>query len=84
MNEYNQDIDYSRRGPWDVPLRSYIKELKIVVLIHNLETEEIEKEFYLDYGSMDDRKFMGRLSFWCVTNGRSLETLSTDDWKSMK
>ncbi len=84
MTEINQDVDYSRRGPWDAPLASYNKHKPIIVLVHDLHKETIEQEFRLDYGAYDDRKFLGRLSFWAINNERSIETIAADDWEKMK
>lgn len=80
--KYSTDIE--RRGAWDAPLPSFNKHKPIVVLVHDLEKEVIEQEFKLDYGSYDDRKFLGRLSFWAINNGRSIETMAVDDWKRVK
>lgn len=74
----------NRQGPWDVPLRAYVQSLAIVVTIWNLQGDCIEQEFHLDYGNNDDRKFLGRVSFWAISNGRSVETLSKADWEKTK
>lgn len=84
MNEINQDIDYSRRGEWDAPLPKFVKDKSITVLIHDLQKETIENEFQLNYGSFEDRKFLGRLTYWAISTGRSVETLSVDDWNKVK
>lgn len=83
-NKHNQDVDYSRRGPWDLPLPKYVDKKEIVVLIHDLQKETIEQEFKLDYGSYDDRKFLGKLTYYAINNGRSVETLSVEEWERMK
>lgn len=83
-NNFNQDVDYSRRGPWSAPIPNYVSSKKIAVLIHDIESDTIENEFELDYGSYEDRKFLGRLTYYAVTTGRSVETLDLDEWKKMK
>lgn len=82
-NEHNQDIDYSRRGPWDLPLRTFVKEQPIMVIIHDLEHESIDYEIKLDLGNVDDKKFLGKLTFWSVNNGRSVETMNVEEWEKM-
>lgn len=72
------------QGPWDIPLRSYIKTLELVILIYNLQNDCLESEFPIDYGNKDDRSFLGRISVWAVQNGRSVETLSAVDWEREK
>lgn len=80
--------DNFRRGPWDAPLPKYIDKREIVVLVHDLKRDEteasIEQEFKLDYGSFEDRKFLGKLSFWAISNGRSVETMALEEWEKMK
>lgn len=77
-NNYTND----RSGPWAAPLRNFDKEERpIKVFIYNLENDSIENEFILNYGSFEDRKFLGKLTFYCITNGRSVETLLLKDDK---
>lgn len=83
MNDINQDTDYSRRGPWDDKLKEYVKEHFISVLIHDIETDIIEHEFKLDLGNSDDKKFLGKVTFWATSNGRSVETMSVEEWEKM-
>lgn len=76
--------DNQRRGPWDAPLPTFVKTKLIAVLIHDLNKEEIENEFHLDYGSYEHRKFLGRLTYYAITTGRSVETLDLEEWNKMK
>lgn len=82
-NELNQDIDYSRRGPWDSPIPKFVRSKPMKVLIHDLQKETIENEFVLDYGSYEDRKFLGRLTYFALTTGRSVESMSVEEWEKM-
>lgn len=74
-------IDYDRYGPWDSRLNEFVTTKLIVLLIHNLEKDTVEREFHLDYGKKEDRQFVGRVSFWCLNNGRSTEIMSLEDWE---
>ncbi len=76
-------IDYDRYGPWDERLGEYVTSKPIILLIHNLNKDVIEREFKLDYGKKEDRQFVGKVSFWCLNNGRSTEILSVADWENM-
>lgn len=80
MND-NEIIDYDRYGPWDAKLTEYITSKPIMLLIHNLDKDLIEREFRLDYGKKEDRQFVGKVSFWCLNNGRSTEIMSVEDWE---
>lgn len=81
MIDVNQDIDYDRYGPWDAKLGEYVTQKLIILLIHNLEKETIERELQLDYGRKEDRQFVGKVSFWALSNGRSTEIMSLEDWE---
>jgi hypothetical protein len=80
MVEPTQD----KSGAWDVPIQNYVKECKLVVILYSLTRDEIEKEIQIDYGKYEDRKFLGRLTYWAVTNSRTIETMSYQDWKDSK
>ena len=69
-----------KNGPERIPLLNFIKSFKMMVIVTNLSTEEIERQVEIDYGDEADRKWLGRLSYWCATEGRSVETLSLNDW----
>lgn len=77
----NQDIDVARSGPWDNRLGEYITSKPIVLIIHNLDKDTIERDFRLDYGKKEDRQFVGKVSFWCLNNGRSTEIMSVEEWE---
>lgn len=81
----NDNIKFNRDyGPWNATPREFVNSLKIIALVHILAAETIEYEFELDYGNPEDRKFLGRLSFWAISNGRSVETLAVDEWNKCK
>lgn len=84
-NEFNQDIDYSRRGPWDAPIRGgFVKQHLIYAVIHDLKTEDtIDYEIKLDLGNSDDKRFLGKITFWATSNGRSVETMSVEEWERL-
>ena len=81
MTDTTQKIDLDRFGPWDIKLGEYVQSQPVMVLVHNLSNDKIEKEFRIDLGNKDDKKFLGRVSFWCVNNGHSVETMSVKDWE---
>lgn len=85
MNDnINQDTDYSRRGPWDAPLRTFVKEHTVIAVIHDIDKESIDYEIKLDLGNPDDKKFLGKITFWATSNGRSVETFAPQDWDKVK
>ena len=67
------------RGPWDVPLKGYIRKVQIILLIKDVISDRYIKEEKVDYGDPEIRKWIGRVSYWAWTNGYSVETLNLDD-----
>lgn len=68
------------KGPEDVPIKRIVKELPIVAMIYNLETGETVREEHLNYGDVEERKWLGKLSYWAYTNGMSIETMTKADY----
>lgn len=59
--------------PEFAPIRDYVKSLTIVVTIYDKADKPIRVE-RMDYGKADDRKWLGKLSYWAWTNGHTVET----------
>lgn len=78
MTKYNS-------GDENIPLRQYDKEKRpIVVFLIDLsidenEGEPIVKQFKLDYSDFYDRKHLGRITFWAVTNNHAVEVYAEKD-----
>jgi hypothetical protein len=52
----------------------------IMVFIIDLQNkDEVVHQEELDYANYADRKRLGRLSFWAVMHGHSIETMSRSD-----
>lgn len=73
MNNY-------RRGAENVPLRSINKNMPVLVIVYDLRNEDaIVEEKRINYGDVEDRKWLGRITFWAVTNHCSVETIAIVD-----
>ena len=69
-----------RKGIENVPLKEVNKSLPILVIIYDLRNEDkVVEEKRLDYGNYEDRKYLGRLSFWALSNHCSIETIAIVD-----
>ena len=68
-----------RQGVENLPLRQINTHCPIIVIITDLTTDEVVSTIELDYAKFDDRKHMGRLTYWCVSNKHSMETLAKSD-----
>ena len=67
-------------GPENVPLNGFNKTFKVVVLIYDLKnSDNVIDMREIDYGLLDDRRWLGRVSFWAWSRGYSVETMSLAD-----
>lgn len=72
-------VRYSQ-GAENVPLPNINKNLPILVLIYNLKNnDELVTELRLNYGNQDDRKHLGRITYWALTNHCTVETIAMSD-----
>ena len=72
-------IEY-KRGIENVPLKEVNKNLPILVIIYDLRNNDnVVTEVRLNYGDYEERKYLGRLSFWALTNHCSIETIAIID-----
>lgn len=73
MSEY-------RKGVENIPIVEINTSCPITVLVISVETGIVVEKKQLDYGKYEDRKFLGRISFWAYTNGHSIETMANKDY----
>lgn len=67
-------------GPENVPLQGFNKTFKVAVFIIDLKNnDEIIDMREIDYGKLDDRRWLGRVSFWAWDKGYSVETMAVKD-----
>lgn len=72
-------VEY-RTGAENVPLREINKSLLALVLVYDLNNNDnLVTEKRINYGNMEDRKWLGRITFWALTNHCSVETISIID-----
>ena len=72
-------IEY-RKGAENVPLREINKNLPILVIVYDLKNnDKVVEEKRLNYGDAEDRKWLGRISFWAYQNHCSVETIAIVD-----
>ena len=71
-----------KNGPWDMPLRGIITSLPIVMFVIDLKNEdEVLHQIELDFSNPDDRKYIGKITAWALSNHYSVETMTKDDAK---
>lgn len=76
MSEY-------KKGAENIPIRNVNTELKALVIVYNLkstkEEDDVVQERQINYGDPEDRKWLGRITFWALTNHHSVETINMAD-----
>lgn len=72
MIEPSKDL----RGPWDAPLKEYVNQfyLRVTVYDGSSETDDIVVEKIIDYGKFEDRKWLGRITFWAAREGYIIQS----------
>ncbi len=72
-------VEY-RKGAENIPLREINKNLQALVMVYDLTNDDaliVEKQ--INYGDADDRKWLGRITFFALTNHCTVETISLED-----
>ena len=75
MTEKNSEpiSEKAPAGPWDAPLREYVKKHLLKITVYDFEDNVIKQET-IDYGNYEHRKFLGRLTYWSCSHGYVVET----------
>ena len=68
-----------KRGVEDIPLRNVNNYSPIIVFVVRISDDEIVQEVRLDYAKTEDRKHLGRLTFWAIQNHHMIETMALRD-----
>lgn len=68
-----------RNGVENLPLRQINTHCPIIVIVTDLATNEVVQTLEMDYAKFEDRKWLGKLTFWSVSNKHSVETLARAD-----
>lgn len=72
------------RGPWDIPLKSYVKEFYIILLVKDIKSNRYIKEEKVNYSDPEIRKWLGRMSYWAWCHGYAIETMSLLDYEKQE
>lgn len=68
-----------KKGIENLPLRQINTDCPILVLVVDLVKDEVVEEYRMNYANIEDRKHLGRLTFWAVTHKHSIETMAFAD-----
>lgn len=70
-----------RKGVENIPLQEINKSCPITIYVIDNTTDKTVETKQLDYGKAEDRKYLGRISFWAFSNNHTIETIATKDIK---
>lgn len=69
-----------RKGSENVPLEHINKDMQILVIVYDLRNNDaVVEEKRINYGDVEQRKWLGRISFWAFSNHCSVETIAIVD-----
>jgi hypothetical protein len=69
-----------RKGAENIPLQYINKSMPILVIVYDLRNDDaVVEEKRIDYGNIEERKWLGRISFWAFQNHCSVETIALVD-----
>jgi hypothetical protein len=69
-------VEY-REGVESLPIRN---KLPIIVIVYSLlENDKVVIERTINYSDYEDRKWLGKISFWAYSNHCSVETMAMTD-----
>ena len=68
-----------KKGIEQIPIREIITTFPIIIFIVRLEDDEIIDQVEIDYSKIEDKKNLGKLTYWALTNGYSLEMMNKKD-----
>lgn len=69
-----------KKGLENIPLKEINKSLPAYVVVYNiLDNDDVVLEKKIDFASAEDRKWIGRISFWAISNHHSVETMALCD-----
>lgn len=72
-------VEY-RKGAENIPLQHINKQMPILVIIYDLKNNDaVIEEKRINYGDVEDRRWLGRMSFWAYQNHCSVETIALVD-----
>lgn len=69
-----------RQGMENIPLRQINTSKPALILVYDLRNDDkIIEEKRIDYANHEDRKWLGRITFWAMENHCSVETIAMVD-----
>ena len=77
MTDANENVP---RGPEDMPLKSYIKNHPLVIILKDVKSGRRIREERINYSNSEERKWLGKITYYATTKGYSVETFAEADY----
>lgn len=74
------DDDIVPRGPEDLPLKGYVKNHTLVIILKDVKSGRRVREEKINYSDPDARRWLGKVTYYATTNGYSVETFADKDY----
>ncbi len=68
------------RGPEDLPPKNYIQDIELVILMRDIKSNRVIREERINYSDKDARRWLGKVTYYAVSNGYAIETLNAKDY----
>lgn len=76
MNNVSVDREPNLNGPESVPLKDFVKTFKMLVTVY--DGDNVLREEVIDFGNQNHKAWLGKVTFWAVSNGFVVETSKPD------
>ena len=68
------------RGPEDMPLKGYVKDHKLVIILKDIKSGRRVREERINYSDPEARRWLGKVTYYGTTHGYSIETFAEKDY----
>lgn len=71
-------------GPENNSPSNIVRSFPIVVSVYKSDDDKPIREEAIDYGNYHHRKWLGRITYWALSNGYLVETMARSDWENQQ
>lgn len=75
-----EDDNSIPRGPEDLPLKSFVKEHPLVIVLKDIKSGRRIREERINYSDPEARRWLGKITYYGTTHGYSIETFAEADY----
>lgn len=68
-----------KKGIEQIPIHEIVTTFPIIVFIIRLEDDDVIDQIEIDYSKLEDKRRLGKLTYWALNNGHYLELMNKKD-----